>query len=53
LLIDLNINNDETACREEVRDLAEWCQVKNLSLNVNKMKKLVVDYRSLGRSGEG
>ena len=38
-------NNDETAYREEVRDLAVWCQDKNLSLNVSKTKELIVDYR--------
>jgi hypothetical protein len=38
-------DNDETAYREEVRDLAVWCQDNNLSLNVNKTKELIVDYR--------
>ena len=38
-------NNDETAYREEVRALAEWCQENNLSLNVNKKKELIVDFR--------
>ena len=37
-------NNDETAYSEEVKDLAEWCLENNLSLNINKMKKLIVDY---------
>ena len=41
----LTTNNDETAYREEVRDLAVWCQNNNLSLNVNKTKELIVDYR--------
>ena len=35
-------NNDETAYREEVRALAEWCQENNLP---NKMKELIVDFR--------
>ena len=34
--------NDETACREEVRDLAVWCQDNNFS---PKTKELIVDYR--------
>ena len=38
-------DNDETAFREEVRDLAWWCQNNNLSLNVTKTKEMVVDYR--------
>ncbi|CDQ69033.1 unnamed protein product [Oncorhynchus mykiss] len=37
--------NDETAYREEVRDLAVWCQDNNLSLNVIKTKERIVDYR--------
>jgi hypothetical protein len=37
--------NDETAYREEVRDPAVWCQDNNLSLNVSKIKELIVDYR--------
>jgi len=35
-------NNDETAYREEVRDLATWCQGNNLSLNVCKTKEMIV-----------
>ena len=38
-------DNDETAYREEVRDLAVWCQNNNLSLNVTKTKEIIVDYR--------
>ena len=37
--------NDETAYREEVRDLAGWCQNNNISLNVTKTKEMIVDYR--------
>jgi hypothetical protein len=33
------------AYREEVRDLTVWCQDNNLSLNVIKIKKVIVDYR--------
>ena len=29
---------DDTTVREEVRDLAMWCQDNNLSLNVTKTK---------------
>jgi hypothetical protein len=34
--VGLITDNDETAYREEVRDLAMWCQDNNLSLNVIK-----------------
>ena len=36
---------DETAYREEVRDLTVWCKDNNLSLNVIKTKEITVDYR--------
>ena len=38
-------NNDETAYREEVRDLAVWCQDNNLSVNIIKTKEMIVDYK--------
>ena len=37
-------DNDQTAYREEVRDLAMWCHDNNLSLNVTKTKEMIVDY---------
>ena len=43
-IVGLITNNDETAYREEVRALEEWCQENNLSLNVNKTKELIVDF---------
>jgi hypothetical protein len=44
-VVGLITDNDETAYREEVRDLAMWCQGNNLSLNVIKTKEMSVDYR--------
>ena len=38
-------DNDEPAYREEVRDLAVWCQDNNLYLNVSKTKELIGDNR--------
>ena len=43
--VGLITDNDETAYREEVRDLARWCQNTNLSLNITKTKEMIVDYR--------
>ena len=43
--VGLSTDNDETAYREQVRDLAVWCKGNNLSLNVSKTKELIVDYR--------
>ena len=39
-------NNDETAYREEVRVLRVLCQEYNLTLNVNKTKEMIVDFRN-------
>ena len=44
-MVGLITNNNETSCREEVRDLAMWCQDNNLSLNVVNTKEMIVDYR--------
>ena len=37
-VVGLITNDDETAYRKEVRDLAVWCQDNNISLNVCKTK---------------
>ena len=42
-------NNDETAYREEVRALGVWCQENNLSLNINKTKEIIKDFRKQQR----
>ena len=42
-VVGLITDNDETAYREEIRDLAVWCQDNNLSLNVIKTKEMIVD----------
>ena len=47
-MVGLFTDNDVTAYSEEVRDLAV-CQDSNLSLNDNKMKVLIVDYRRIQR----
>ncbi|KAI4893114.1 hypothetical protein NFI96_020621 [Prochilodus magdalenae] len=35
--------------REEVKLLTEWCATKNLALNVNKTKELIIDFRKIHR----
>ena len=45
MVVGLITDNDETAYREVVKDLAVWCQDKNISLNVSKTKEMIVDYR--------
>ncbi len=48
-VIGLITDNEETAYREEVRTLTKWCQENHLSLNIDKTKELVVDYRRQSR----
>uniref|UniRef100_A0A8K9XYQ4 Reverse transcriptase domain-containing protein n=1 Tax=Oncorhynchus mykiss TaxID=8022 RepID=A0A8K9XYQ4_ONCMY len=44
-VVGLITKNDETAYREEVRALGVWCQENNLTLNINKTKEMIVDFR--------
>ena len=43
-------NNDETEYRNETENLVNWCSNNNLSLNVNKAKEIVINFRK--HSGE-
>ena len=38
-------NNNESNYREEVSQLTTWCGDNNLSLNVDKTKEIIVDFR--------
>ncbi|KAK3550689.1 hypothetical protein QTP70_002389 [Hemibagrus guttatus] len=44
-LVGLISKNDESAYREEVQRLTAWCKANSLSLNVEKTKEVVVDFR--------
>ena len=44
-MVGLITDNDETAYREEVRDLTMWCKDNNLSLNLIKTKEMIVAYK--------
>ncbi|KAK3574870.1 hypothetical protein QTP86_018337 [Hemibagrus guttatus] len=44
-VVDLIRKNNESAYREEVKRLTAWCTANNLSLNVEKTKAMVVDFR--------
>uniref|UniRef100_A0A9J7YNX0 Reverse transcriptase domain-containing protein n=1 Tax=Cyprinus carpio carpio TaxID=630221 RepID=A0A9J7YNX0_CYPCA len=44
-VVGLISNKDETNYRSEVSHLARWCSDNNLSLNVEKTKEIVVDFR--------
>ena len=48
-VVGLITKNDETAYREEVRAFRVWCQENNLTLNVNKTKEMIVDFRKQQR----
>ena len=41
-------NNDEKDYRREIENLTQWCEKNNLSLNVDKTKELVIDFRMKG-----
>ncbi len=49
MVIGLITDNDETAYRAEVSTLTKWCQENHLSLNIDKTKELVVDFRRQSR----
>ncbi|KAK3532777.1 hypothetical protein QTP86_028146, partial [Hemibagrus guttatus] len=44
-VVGLICKNDESTYREEVQQLTAWCRANNLSLNINKTKEMVVDFR--------
>ncbi|KAI5617232.1 gastrula zinc finger protein XlCGF28.1-like [Silurus asotus] len=44
-VVGLISKNDKSAYREEVQRLTAWCGANNLSLNVDKTKEMVVDFR--------
>jgi hypothetical protein len=48
-VVGLITNNEETAYREAEGALKLWCQENNLSLNVNKTKEMIVDFRKQQR----
>ena len=48
-VVGLITNNNEAAYREEVRALEVWCQENNLTINVNKTKETIVDFRKQQR----
>ena len=44
-MVGLITDNDDTAYREDGRDLSVWYQDNNLSVNGIKTKEMIVDYR--------
>ncbi len=44
-LIGLIQDVDETAYRQEVKELAVWCSLNNLELNMLKIVEMIVDFR--------
>ncbi|XP_029938457.1 NACHT, LRR and PYD domains-containing protein 3-like [Salarias fasciatus] len=44
-VVGLITRGDESAYRDEVLKLAEWCSANNLSLNTTKSKEVIVDFR--------
>ncbi|KAI4875469.1 hypothetical protein NFI96_005346 [Prochilodus magdalenae] len=50
-ILGLITDGDETAYRDEVSALSEWCYHNNLSLNTSRAEEMIVDYRKLQRGG--
>ena len=48
-VVGLVTNNYETDYREEMRALGVWCQENITTLNVNKTKEIIVDFRKQQR----
>ncbi len=44
-VVGLITKGDESAYRDEVQRLTEWCLQNNLSLNIKKTKELIIDFR--------
>ncbi|XP_060778634.1 uncharacterized protein LOC132887177 [Neoarius graeffei] len=44
-VVGLISNNNESAYKAEVKHMVEWCQDNNLTLNAEKFKEVVVDFR--------
>lgn len=44
-MVSLITNDDDSLYREEVDQLTRWCKNNNLSLNAEKTKEMVLDYR--------
>ncbi|KAI4884394.1 hypothetical protein NFI96_011236, partial [Prochilodus magdalenae] len=47
-VVGLFSGEDETAYRDEVQGLTEWCSRNNLNLNSSKTKELITDFRRRG-----
>ncbi len=45
ILIDLIQDGDESAYRQEVKELAVWCSLNNMELNTLKTVDMIVDFR--------
>lgn len=44
-VVGLISNGDESAYREEVAELSEWCINNNLELSTSKIKELIINFR--------
>ncbi|KAG5284759.1 hypothetical protein AALO_G00030160 [Alosa alosa] len=45
VILGLISNNNEQFYLDQVDEVAQWCQSNSLTLNINKTKEMVVDYR--------
>ena len=49
-IVGLIKNNSESAYREEVKHLTDWCSHNNLDLNTAKTKEIILDFRKSKRT---
>ncbi|XP_055494275.1 zinc finger protein Helios isoform X8 [Leucoraja erinacea] len=49
IVVGLISDNNQSAYRVEVELLTEWCRSHNLTLNVDKTKEMVIDFRRAGK----
>lgn len=49
-VVGLISHNDELSCRQELKDLVDWCSENNLSISAGNAKELVVDFRRISRT---
>ncbi len=52
MVIGLITSGEETAYKRQVAELVSWCQENNLSLNADKTKEMIIDWRRRRRRKE-
>lgn len=48
-VVGLMTDNDESPYRKEVEQLAVWCRSRNLTINVDKTKEMLINFKKSGK----